>query len=164
MTEKTGAPEAPEILVIGVGNDFRSDDSVGLQIVRQLRQTLPTQVAVVEIDGDGTDLMQAWKDFKSVFVVDAVQSDGEPGELLFLDVTSDPLSSIPARSSCHLFGVGEAIELARSLNQLPPKLRVYGIEGRSFEFGQSVSPEVEKSATVLLERLRDDIRQELIGF
>jgi len=45
--------------------------------------------------------------------------------------------------STHGLGLSEAITLARVLDRLPHRLRVYGIEGRQFEPGTEVSPEVK---------------------
>lgn len=41
--------------------------------------------------------------------------------------------------------MAEAIELARTLKQLPAKLIIYGIEGKHFAFGMGLSPEVEQA-------------------
>jgi len=49
--------------------------------------------------------------------------------------------------------VAEAIELARALGQLPPKLVVYGIEGKDFSAGVGLSPEVEGRIAELTERV-----------
>ena len=54
-------------------------------------------------------------------------------------------------------GVAEAVELARALNQLPAKLIVYGIEGKTFHAGAGFSLEVEGAAAELLIRVREDL-------
>jgi hydrogenase maturation protease len=48
------------------------------------------------------------------------------------------------RASTHHFGLSEVIGLARALDRMPVRLRVYGIEGRSFGIGSALSPEVAK--------------------
>jgi hydrogenase maturation protease len=57
--------------------------------------------------------------------------------------------SIPSQFfhySSHAFGVAEAIELARSLNQLPDKLVLYGVEGKIFATGIGLSEAVQQAA------------------
>jgi hydrogenase maturation protease len=44
--------------------------------------------------------------------------------------------------STHGLGVAEAIRLARVLDRLPKRLRVFGIEGQRFDVGVDISPEV----------------------
>ena len=47
--------------VIGVGNRWRSDDAVGLDVVGRLRGTLPGRSRVVEREGEPTSLIDAWE-------------------------------------------------------------------------------------------------------
>src|SRR3972149_1278589 len=60
--------------------------------------------------------------------------------------------------STHAINVADAIELARSLGELPPHLVVYGIEGRSFEAGAGLSPEVEKAVQEVVEAVVGELR------
>jgi hydrogenase maturation protease len=54
--------------------------------------------------------------------------------------------------------VAEAVELARSLAQLPPHLVVYGIEGANFAAGVELSPAVEQAVEMVVERLAQEVR------
>ena len=55
------------LLVIGVGNEYRSDDGVGLVVIRTLKEKGLPNVRLLERSGDGADLMELWKrDRKSV--------------------------------------------------------------------------------------------------
>jgi hydrogenase maturation protease len=60
-------------------------------------------------------------------------------------------------SSTHALDVAAAIEFARALGRLPPRLIVYGIEGRSFTVSAGLSPEVERAIKQVLEQLRGEI-------
>jgi Ni,Fe-hydrogenase maturation factor len=42
--------------------------------------------------------------------------------------------------------VAEALELARVLNRIPTSVLLYGIEGNQFDFGRSLSTEVQDAA------------------
>ena len=143
-----------KILIIGVGNLYRCDDAVGILIARNLDGRKTALMSVKEQSGEGTSLMEAWKDYNQVLIVDAVSSGSPPGSIHRLDASK----TIPSKffsCSTHNFGVAEAIELARTLNQLPEHLRLYGIEGRSFEHGEILSPELES----VVEEVADEIFQ-----
>lgn len=129
-------------IFIGVGNPFRSDDGVGAAVVRRLRGEVPPGVKVQEESGDGTELLEAWKDADCVILVDAVLSGAPPGTIHRLDAREEKLPTWFSHSSTHSFGVAEAIELARAMGDLPPRLVVYGIEGLDFSPGTELSPEV----------------------
>jgi hydrogenase maturation protease len=134
------------ILVIGVGNAYRSDDAVGLIVARGLKKGTLDHIKVLEESGEGATLMESWKDAGTVILIDAVHSGATPGTIHRLDSNAQAISTTFFHYSTHAFGVAEAIELARTLDQLPPRLIVYGVEGESFEAGVELSSEVEKAA------------------
>jgi hydrogenase maturation protease len=129
------------VRVIGAGRPDRGDDAAGALAVRALRARLPASVAVVECLGEMYSLIEAWEGAEAVIVIDAVASGAPPGTVYRLDAQRDPLP--PDRpTSTHGFGLQAAIELARTLGLLPPRLVVYGIEGEDFGVGHTVSPRV----------------------
>jgi Ni,Fe-hydrogenase maturation factor len=69
-----------------------------------------------------------------------------------------PIPSRFFRCSTHVFSVAEAVELGRALNQLPPRLIVYGIEGKDFAAGVGLSAVVDRAADTVAARVLDEIR------
>jgi hydrogenase maturation protease len=108
------------------------------------------------MDGDGARLIDAWEGAADVVVIDAVSSGAAPGTIHRLDVAEGPLPRRFFHNSTHLFGVAEAVETARALGRLPARLVIYGIDGRNFDFGEGLSPEVEAAATEVTRRLGDE--------
>lgn len=141
------------MLILGIGNRYRSDDGVGIEVARRLKKRAPAGVTVLEASGEGTALVEAWQGAKAVILIDAVSSGGKPGTIHRIDGAHEAIPKIFFNYSTHAFGVAEAIELARALNQLPPSLVIYGIEGKEFEAGEELSPEVEKAATEVVKRI-----------
>jgi len=146
------------VLVIGLGNIYRNDDGAGIIIARRLRRDAWSGVVVREENGGGAALMEAWKDAARVVLVDAVQSGAPPGTIHRLDANCGPIPSRFFHYSTHAFGLAEAVELARVLNQLPPRLILYGIEGKDFGAGEGLSPEVAAAMDELLSGLRQEIQ------
>lgn len=154
------------ILIIGIGNEYRSDDGLGLYAARELRvrfqsaeHGLPAPVVIIEHSGEGTALINAWTGYPHVFIIDAVHSGKLPGTVYTVDGVREP---IPARmffSSSHVFGVAEAIELARHLKQLPRTLKLYGIEAETFEPGIGLSEVVVRSMAELFHLIEHDARK-----
>ena len=134
----TGTP-----LVIGVGNDAHRDDAAGVRAARLVRALLWPQVRMVECEGSATALLEAWRGEPVVIVVDAMSSGAAPGSLRRLDVSATALPAELFRSSTHGLGLAEAVELARSLNELPATCVIYGIEGVEFGAGTRLSYPVE---------------------
>lgn len=123
-------------LVIGLGNPARGDDAAGLEVAKRLEHTpaLARQTASV-------DLIEDWEAADEVIVVDAMRSGAPPGAVRRFDAIRTPIETMNSTST-HGFGISEIVELARTLDRLPSKLTVYGIELRSAAMGTEMSPEV----------------------
>lgn len=139
------------ILIIGIGNDYRSDDAVGLVVVRALQARKLSGASILEATGEGIALMEVWKGSNAVILVDAVTSGAPAGTIHQLDAQTSPISPDFFALSTHAFGVAEAIELARVLGNLPARLMIYGIESKHFVAGLSLSHEVERAAYATVE-------------
>jgi hydrogenase maturation protease len=124
------------VKVIGIGNDWRRDDGAGLEVARRL--------GGIQLDGEPIGLVAAFAGDEDVVVVDAVSSGAHAGTLHLYDAAAEPLpTDLFGSSSTHALGLAEAIEIARCLGRLPARVRVVGIEGARFDYGQGLSPEVE---------------------
>jgi hydrogenase maturation protease len=144
-------------LIIGIGNDYRGDDAVGLIAARALREKRLPNVEIVEQSGDGVSLMQSWVGAAVVILIDAVYGGREAGTIYRLDASHEPISVESFGASSHLFGVGQAIEMARTLGELPPQLIIYGIEGASYTMGAALSPQVAANLTALVESVIQEL-------
>jgi hydrogenase maturation protease len=130
------------ILLIGIGNEYRSDDGVGLAVIRALKARNLPETSCVESAGDGLALLEIWADASRVVVIDAMVSGNHPGTIHRIDMLAQqPFSSVPSYSS-HAFGLAETLQLAKVFHLLPEHLIVYSVEGRTFEPGTHLSPEV----------------------
>lgn len=142
------------MLLIGVGNPLRRDDGVGRWVAGRLRG-LPG-LEVREADGEGAQLMDLWRGASRVWLVDAVRCGAAPGTVHRLDAAASALPRGFFQYSSHAFALAEAVELARALGELPPRLVVYGIEGADFGWGEGLSPAVLAAAAGVVERLRGE--------
>jgi hydrogenase maturation protease len=133
--------------VIGLGNEWRSDDGVGLEVARRLGGR--------ELAGEPLGLVAAFDGQEEVVLVDAVSSGAAAGTIFRFEAGAEPLPTrLFGASSTHALGLAEAVELARSLGRLPRRVLVYGIEGESFAFGTGLSPAVAAAADRLAEEVQ----------
>lgn len=138
--------------IIGCGNLNRGDDAAGLLVVRRLRELgIPAE----EESGEALSLIESWKDSEKVILIDAVVTRAKPGTINFWDAGSAGIlpAGVTKKTSTHGFGVAQAIELARTLDCLPPKLLIYGIEGSRFEVGTTPSPRVVAAVEKLAQQI-----------
>jgi len=151
-------PADAHILVIGVGNEYRSDDAAGLVVARRLRQLSLGNITVIEESGEGTDLMESWKGADTVIIVDAASSGAKPGTIHRIDARAHRIPTGLLRYSTHAFSVGEAVELARVMNRLPPRMVVFGIEGERFDEGTVLSRAVQGSVDTVVDLVLKQLR------
>jgi hydrogenase maturation protease len=142
--------------IIGCGNRERGDDAVGILVAERLRELgVETEI----LSGETTALIEAWRGSDDVVVVDAVVTGAPSGTVqVWNSEQSLPLASSPPSS--HGLGLAEAIELARALGCLPRRLRVYGIEGRQFSLGSSLSPEVTLAVEEVVQHILTQIHNQ----
>ena len=145
-------------LVMGIGNEARGDDLAGLAVARSLRLGGLWECEVAESDGDVAALLQAFKGRTQVILVDACYSGVPPGTLHRFDAHAQRLPASLGAGSTHALGLADAIELARTLGELPPAVVVYAIEGLSYRPGDTLSPPVQRAVQVLERRIRAEIQ------
>lgn len=131
------------IIVMGVGNDMRGDDGIGLAVVRKATEELAPMVESVILDGEPTRMIDAWEAFDAVIIVDAVVTGAVPGTIHRYDISGgDDVPSRADQSSSHALGVGESVALGRALERIPKQVVVLGVEGAVFDDGPDLSPGV----------------------
>jgi hydrogenase maturation protease len=137
--------------VIGLGNEWRGDDGVGLEVARRVGGRV--------LGGEPIGIVEALDGEDEVVLVDAVATGASPGTLFVFEASSDPLPTpIFGASSTHALGLAEALELARTLGRLPRKVVVYGVEGETFRFGKGLSSTVAEAADRVTEKVRECTR------
>src|SRR5215831_13231286 len=149
------------ILLIGIGNEYRCDDSLGLHIVRSLKKREMQNTCIVESSGDGAELLEMFKVVRMAIVVDAVSSGGKPGTIYKFNVHEHSLPAQLSFQSTHAFGLEEALELGRLFKQLPPLLIVFAIEGENFSTGIGLSSSVKPSVQEVTEMVLNEVQTAL---
>jgi hydrogenase maturation protease len=148
-----------DILLIGVGNPDRGDDCAGLEVVRRLEALRPPGVRLARCSGDALELMDLWRGFRRVVVVDAALGGGHPGAVNRFRVGTGRLPWYLRSGSTHSWGVAEAVEMARALGELPEEVVVYAIEGRYFGLHRGLCPEVRAAAAEVAQRVIREAEQ-----
>ena len=133
-------------IVIGIGNPDRGDDAVGVQVARQVARQVAAErldVLTLEFD-DPSEALDAWEPEDTVVVADAIRSGGEPGDIHVVDVLEQKLPAGNwSAGGTHALGLAAVVELARSLDLLPKRLVVVGIEAGQFDHGAPMSETVQ---------------------
>ena len=144
-------------VVIGVGNPDRADDGAGPCVAERVRLRVPHGVEVLTSLGDPVQLIEAWSAVDAAILIDALAPGGRPGRVIRIDALRGPLPASLFARSTHELGVAQAVELARALGVLPPRLIIFGIEGRCFDALGPFSPEVARAIELVSEDVIDSL-------
>jgi len=136
-------------LLIGIGNPDRADDAAGWDVAGRV-STWRTERRM----GSSFDLIDLWNDEDEVVIVDAMQSEAEPGTVRSFDGVDGALP-FGVFTSTHSFGPAAVVELARTLDRLPRSLTVIGIEADELGIGMNMTPRVTEAVDRVAKELED---------
>jgi hydrogenase maturation protease len=130
-------------VVIGVGNEYRSDDGIGPALVAALERRPPPGVRLVVSDGEPVRLIEEWAGAPLAVVVDAVLCEpSRPGAVHRTELAE--LAELagagrPVVASSHSLGIPDALRLGLALDRTPDRLVVYAVEAADVAFGTDLS-------------------------
>ncbi len=143
-------------VVIGVGNEFRRDDGIGLAVLAELRRRAVPGVDLAVCDGEPTQLLDAWGGRPLAVVVDAVRCEPSMPGRVHRTTLDGALPGTAA--STHGLGIPEAVRLAQAVDRAPHRLVVYAVEAADLGFGVGLSPAVEQAVPDVVDAVLAELR------
>jgi len=126
------------VVILGVGNELRGDDGVGVYIAKKLkgRKAINAGVAPENFVGKIKKMKP-----ERIVIFDALDFGGKPGEIKIIDARKTEglrvsTHSLPLSFFCGLFGRTE--------------IYIVGIQPRNREFGGRIDLEVKRTADDLI--------------
>jgi hydrogenase maturation protease len=155
----TSGPQRGATLVIGCGNMLCGDDAAGPMLIRRLRDRgPPSSIRCFDAATDAISVIDAIRGMNRVIFVDACSSGAEPGTIR--EVPGSEAEDIPStRIALHSVRWNHAIAGARRMlgPDFPHEVNVWLIEGKHFEPGDPLTPEVDQAVDRLVALLLKDL-------
>jgi hydrogenase maturation protease len=140
-------------LVLGMGNTILTDDGVGIEIARSLKERKP-ELEVVETSEAGLALLDFIVGYDRLIIVDSVKTEeGKPGELYKIELGAlRPTSHL---TSLHGVDMATAFELGRKLGyHMPQRVSLYAVEVKdNTSFGEECTEEVGGKISLITEQI-----------
>jgi hydrogenase maturation protease len=150
------------IAVIGCGNANRTDDAVGLEVVRLLHATDAVRsrpdVRLLDAGTDGMAVMFAARGCTSLIVIDSCCTGTEPGAIF--EIPGGEVESRHEPSlNLHDFRWDHALHAGRQIfrEDFPRNVTAYLIEARSLDLGIGLSPDVRAAAEQVVQKIETRI-------
>lgn len=143
----SAAEDAPEVLVVGMGNVLMRDDALGPHVVRTLAAGWETSpgTAVRDLGTPGADLIAHLRGARALVVIDTVRADGPPGRLLRYEKARLLERAPGPRASPHDPGLKEALLTLSLLGEAPEEVVLLGVIPGDVRSGLGLGPDVRRT-------------------
>jgi len=140
---------ASRVVVAGVGNSLRRDDSVGLKVVEHLEGRVSRSVRLIQCETVPESFVESIAEFKPshVLIMDAAMIGRNAGAVVLVELTK----AIPPAVSTHALPLELFSEYLR--NTVGADIRLLAIQPENTEFGEGLTPTVEEAARNIAEVL-----------
>lgn len=151
-------------VIVGVGNEFRSDDAVGLLCIRKLREILnkrTNNIFLFENNGNLLNLLTFVEPTDRFFLIDAAQSSNLNDVGKIIKITLDAIEKLEEINlySSHSINIREFLILAQTLNRLPKYGSIIVIFSNNFKFGTELSNNVKMAMNSVIDMMLNEIEQ-----
>lgn len=146
-------------MIIGLGNEFLSDDGVGIKVLQELKKrVLRNDVAFEELAVGGLGILDYITCSDTCIVIDAVVTGNHPPGTVSRCVVSGDRKPFQVRSS-HQLDLGQVLALGHMIGaNLPGSLTVYGIEASDVEtFCEKCTPDVIRAIPLVVEAVYNEL-------
>ncbi len=142
-----------KIIIIGLGNEYISDDGVGVKVVRQLQKQIKDNGEITdwfdikfeELAIGGLGIIDVISGYDICIIIDAIYTRKKKVGTIYRFVQRTDKEIKEVKSS-HQISLSQVLTLAQILNiKIPELVVVYGIEVKDVTtFNEACTPEVER--------------------
>ena len=140
-------------LIIGYGNQNRRDDGVGWFVLEQLAALKLPDVELETSHQLEVEASETISHFDAVIFVDAAIP--EAPEAIQRTVVTPNFQS---HAVAHYLTPADVLSLCKTLYNREPKAILFSIRGRDFNFGTTLTPEVEQAAREVVKQIAELVR------
>ncbi|OHD64066.1 MAG: hypothetical protein A2176_08620 [Spirochaetes bacterium RBG_13_51_14] len=143
-------------MILGIGNILRSDDGLGVYIIRHMEESgvpLPEGVELLDGGTAGFDLLGLIDGYDKIVIVDALKTNDKPGSIYRF--TPEHAVESRARFSLHEVGIMEVIKTLRIMDH-NPEIEFVGIVPDNIcdidtNISQAVRESIPRAVDVILD-------------
>jgi len=140
-------------LVLGIGNPILSDDGVGIEVARLLKEQVPG-ITAEETNEASIALLDLIVGYDKLIIIDSIKTgQGKPGELYKLSL--EDFGANMDFASFHGMDIATAFEVGESLGcQMPRSVSIYAVEVKdNSTFAERCTPEVADSIPLAVKQI-----------
>lgn len=145
--------------ILGVGNLLLRDEGFGVHVVERLKNdyVLPRGLEVLDGGTAGIMLAPFIESVDSLYIIDTVKSDSEPGTIMRFSGTGLYGGSIRSGISPHQLGLLEVLDLCRLREQAPERVVALAAVPEDLSTGTGLSSTLESCVGQVIDLLREEL-------
>ena len=148
---------SPDVLVIGIGNDFRGDDGVGLAVAAEIANRQLHDVHVLTATGEPAAILEDWTGISLVVAVDAAMGEGSTAGTIRRWMPGD--DTAPNVVSSHALGLPQTFALGQALGRIPQRLVVFTVDVEDISHGVTLTPAVAAAVPAAVEAILAELQR-----
>ena len=144
--------------IIGMGNPLMSDEGIGVRVVARLRESnLADDVDVLDLGTSAMSVLHELEGRSKVVFVDCAMMGAEPGTIHRFSPEEVSSRKVQSGLSLHEGDLLNTIALARRLGTCPEEVVIFGIEPKTIDFGEDLSPELADQVENYVAAIRAEV-------
>ena len=150
--------EPKPVMVIGVGNSIQMDDGIGIHTLNELRKfDLPEEIELFDGGTLGIDLMPYIEGREKLIFIDSVKGGEKPGTIFKFEPEDLNYDDAP-KTSVHQLGLIDSLQMISLIGKAPDKIVIFGVQPKTIDWGEELTPELKDSIPKLLPHLLKEIK------
>jgi hydrogenase maturation protease len=150
-----------KIGIIGLGNPLRADDGIGLLLLQYLQEhkkKLSKNIEFVDGGTSGMSLLHLLEQYNSVFLLDAVDFKGTPGEIKKFTIEEIKNQKNEFFLSTHEPDILTVFSLLKELDKAPTHLLIFGVQPKDISYRIGLSKELHQVLPILQKKILKEIQ------
>lgn len=141
-----------------MGNPLMSDEGIGIHVIAQLQRVmLGDSVEVLDLGTSGMRALHELEGRDMVVFVDCALMGTEPGTIRRFTPEDVETKKIQPRLSLHEGDLLNTIALAERLGTAPERIVIFGIEPKTIDPGETLSPALAARLDQYVATVRDEV-------
>lgn len=148
-------------LILGIGNEIRRDDAVGLIVARKVFKQINSDNLDVKVaSSGGLPLLGKIEGYDKIYLIDSIMTkDGTPGDWYSLSL--DDFERGKNRMASHSIDLKTMKEIGEDMGEKIGEIQIFAIEVKEpFEFGEELTEEVKEALPQIVSEIKETIESE----
>jgi hydrogenase maturation protease len=148
----------PRTLILGLGNTLLQDEALGVRAVERLIATTRLPQEVTALDGGtlGLTLLPYLYEAEQVLFLDAVNFNGQPGEMIRLEGAQIP-AALAVKLSMHQVGLQDLLAALSFSGRSPERMVLWGMQPGTIDWGLELTEPVQRVLPQLVQRAVEEL-------